>query len=181
MTLNRMQPNHGVPGNSVYDGLRFAYRGGRVEISYPSRIHSAATACALAKVHGLEYRVVSDDCWTVCDLVPPGERADRLAPFFAEINCFPAAYRPFTSDDQNSRPNVSCVVVVTENLAFVESQLLPSLAVNSKGHAIEVILVMNGSCGEDAVTVPAKHLTSEWGRVAHAYNKGAAAAKGGSI
>jgi glycosyltransferase involved in cell wall biosynthesis len=149
-----------------------------LEVTYPGRIHDATAAYTLAQRHGLGAMDVRDGSWVVSDTVPVGVRPENLMAFFAELNHFPAPYPPFTSNDQAAHPEISCIVVVNENLPFVEAQLLPSLALHSKSHRIEVILVSNGSCGECTVAGAVKVRKSEWGSVAAAYNRGAAAAEG---
>jgi glycosyltransferase involved in cell wall biosynthesis len=165
-------------GDSVFNGLRLVRHRDCLEITYPDRIHDATAACTLAQAHGLAASDNRDGSWIVRDTVPPGARPERLMTFFAELNHFPAPYPLFTSNNQAAHPEISCIVVVNENRPFVEAQLLPSLALHSKSHRIEVILVSNGSCGEFKITEGVKGLKSEWGSVAAAYNRGAAAASG---
>lgn len=164
--------------DSIFNGLRLVRHRDRVEITYPTRIHAAPAACMMAQRHGLEARDTQDGCWVVSDTVPAGAQPERLAAFFAELNHFPAPYPPSTGNDQAAHPEISCIVVVNENLPFVKVQLLPSLAMHSKNHSIELILVSNGSCGEVTADGAVKSLQSEWGSVAAAYNRGAAAAAG---
>lgn len=168
------------PRNSIFDGLCLVRQGKAIEISYPSRIQPSEAALTAARSHGLAARIADDQCWTVSDEVSAGGFPDRLATFFAHLNRFPAPYPPpcNTGFDLHALPLISCIIVVNENLPFVHSQLLPSLAANSRGYRLEVILVVNGSSVEAAVSVPVKCIRSEWGSVAAAYNRGADQAQG---
>jgi hypothetical protein len=161
---------------SLFDGLSLARGAGRIEISYPRALRELAHAHAVGYAHGLEVKAGDDAVWqlSVEDAAP---YPIALKAFFAQLNDLRPpceAAQPATGETL-----VSCVVVVHENLPFVIEQFLPSLAANSSRHAIEIILVCNGSrdCGRPAPT-GVHVLRSEWGVVSKAYNAGAALARG---
>ena len=161
---------------SLFDGLSLARTDGRIEISYPCAMRDLAHAEAVARAHGLQVRAAGGRSWHV------GFDAERPYPaqakqFFAQLNDHGQSPLASSVGATPREPLVSCIVVVNENLPFVDEQLLPSLASSSAGHAIEVILVCNGSVGCEP-RAGLRVLRSEWGVVSKAYNAGAAAARG---
>jgi hypothetical protein len=100
----------------------------------------------------------------------------RLKHFFAGLNGFPPPY-PTEIQEIGADPEVSCVVVVNENAAFVREQLVPSLIANSR-RPIEIVLVYNGAAAPDPALAPLTGLRSAWGAVAAGYNAGARVARG---
>ena len=161
---------------TLFDGLSFARAGERIEISYPIAIRDAAHARAVAGAHGLEIVAPQGPAWQLSVL------ADRPYPqplkaFFAQLNDLGAPALQGTGTLAPGEPLVSCIVVVNENLPFVEEQLLPSLVHSSGRHPVEIILVCNGA--QTCEPRPGLQvLRSEWGVVSRAYNAGAAVARG---
>lgn len=76
-----------------------------------------------------------------------------------------------------SDPLISCVVLLTVNVDFFNSLLLPSIVEYSDPHPIEVIVVCNGPASSLDLRVPTAH-TSEFGCVSKGYNTGVHHARG---
>lgn len=150
-----------------------------MEISYPQHIHAFDRARAIARKHGIELQAAGDS-WGLSHPAAPGEHPRELKHFFAELNDLRAPYPPVAPGELAGRdPLVTCVVAVNENLPFFCEQLLPSLVVNSRKHAIEIIVVCNGSASYDHPALPGlRGVRSDWGSVSKAYNAGARAGRG---
>lgn len=162
---------------SIFTGLALIRAGARIEISYPKTIHGLEHAAGVAPRHGLEIRDGGADAWLL-QLEARQPFPAKAKKFFAELNDLRAPYPEFDPARLAAgQPLVSCIVVVNENLPFVEEQLLPSLAANSSRYPIEIILVCNGSRADPAGN-GVRVIRSEWGAVSRAYNAGAAAARG---
>lgn len=160
---------------SLFDGLSLTRTGERIDISYPCALRDFAHARTAAHACGLEVRQDAGDTWHLrVDADRP--YPSKVKAFFALLNDLPQPPDAATAAPAGE-PLVSCIVVVNENLAFVDQQLLPSLAQSSAGHPIEVIVVCNGSRVYEA-RPGVRVLRSEWGTVSKAYNAGAAAARG---
>lgn len=160
---------------SLFDGLSLTRTGERIDIAYPCALRDLAHARAVAQPHGLEVRGTSQDAWHL-SLAADRPYPAKAKAFFAQLNDLPPPSRAAAAAT-STEPLVSCIVVVNENLPFVEEQFLPWLAQSSAGHAIEVIVVCNGSRSCEA-RPGVRVLRSEWGAVSRAYNAGAAAARG---
>ncbi len=149
---------------SVFGGLSLQGTQQALEVRYPKGLHDAARAERVARIFDLSF-ADGAEAWNV-----QGPFA-RLKPFFAQLNGHPPPYA-MEEVAPATAPEVSCIVVVNENLPFVREQLLPSLAANSRRPA-EVIPVYNGAAQPGAAGI-----RSEWGAVAAGYNAGAKAARG---
>lgn len=163
---------------SLFDGLSLARSAARIDILYPRALHELAHARELARAHRLEVGEGPAETWHLgAEATEPYPAA--LKAFFAQLNDLRAPPRGAQPMPGAEPPLVSCIVVVNENLPFVLEQFLPSLAAHSARHAIEAILVCNGS-REVPAEAPAgvSVLRSEWGAVSKAYNAGAARARG---
>jgi hypothetical protein len=161
---------------SLFDGLSLARSAGRIEIAYPRALHELERARELARAHGLEVREGAAGAWRL-DAAAGEPYPAALKAFFARLNDLRAPPRG-APPQGGAAPLVSCIVVVNENLPFVLEQFLPSLFAASAGHAVEAVLVCNGSRSLAAAPAGAAALRSEWGAVAKAYNAGAARARG---
>lgn len=162
---------------SLFDGLSLARGAGRIDIRYPRALRELEHARAVARAHDLEVSEDSPDAWQLRVAASEPYPA-ALKAFFAGLNDLraPPAGPPLP---RAASPLVSCIVVVNENLSFVLEQFLPSLAASSARHAIEVILVCNGSREMPSGAPPGvEALRSEWGAVSKAYNAGAARSRG---
>ncbi len=98
---------------------------------------------------------------------------------FARINDYPQYFEYDFSTFRNSGdPLVSCIILLTRNDLFVKNHLLPSIIKNSRGHAIEIIIVYNGFGCDIAPFGTFNLLESDFLLVAKAYNKGVSHARG---
>ena len=165
-----------IEARSLLDGLSLTRGDGRIEVLYPRALRELAHAREVARAHGLELGEGPAGAWRLEARVPE-PYPSALKAFFAQLNDLRA---PPTGVARRAvqQPLVSCIVVVNENLPFVEQQFLPSLFACSAAHPIEVLLVCNGNREAPPQTPGVAVLRSEWGAVAKAYNAGAARARG---
>ncbi|HEX6530712.1 MAG TPA: glycosyltransferase family A protein [Burkholderiales bacterium] len=165
-----------IEARSLLDGLSLTRGDGRIEVLYPRALRELAHARDVARAHGLEVGEGPAGAWRLeARAAEPYPAA--LKAFFAQLNDLRA---PPTGMPRRAvqQPLVSCIVVVNENLPFVEQQFLPSLLACSVAHPIEVVLVCNGNRDAPPEAPGVAVLRSEWGAVAKAYNAGAARARG---
>jgi hypothetical protein len=98
---------------------------------------------------------------------------------FTALNGYPERRRETLAEfTASSAPLASCIVLTGFNDLFVRNVLLPSIIENSRGVAIEIILVY---VGFGADLGPFQHLTiieSEMGCIAKGYNAGVRKARG---
>jgi hypothetical protein len=152
-----------------------------MEISYPRAIRELSDVRTVAARHGLEVAEGAPGCWCL-SLEADEPHPRRLKTFFAQLNDLRPPPPPFAESPlRGGAPLVSCIVAVNQNLPFVAEQLLPSLAASSMNHAIEIVLVCNGSAACKLEHEGVRTLRSEWGVVSKAYNAGAAQARGAYI
>ncbi len=163
---------------SIFSGLSLVRRAARIEITYPNRIHDATRAQRIAQQHGIEVRPASDDTWFLSYPAAAAEYPQAMKLFFAELNDLPRPYVEPEPVAAAGAPLVSCIIVINENLPFVREQLLPSLAVNSIKHSIEIVVVCNGSLEFGQPLDRVRAIRSPWGEVAAAYNAGARVCEG---
>ena len=132
-----------IEARSLLDGLSLTRGDGLIEVLYPRALRELAHARDVARAHGLEVGEGPAGAWRLeARAAEPYPFA--LKAFFAQLNDLRA---PPTSVARRAvqQPLVSCIVVVNENLPFVEQQFLPSLFACSAAHPIEVLLVCNGN------------------------------------
>jgi hypothetical protein len=166
-----------IEARSLLDGLKLERGEGRIEVLYPRALRELAHAREVARAHALEVGEGPAGAWRLeARAAEPYPAA--LKAFFAQLNDLraPPAVAPARAARQP--PLVSCIVVVNENLPFVEQQFLPSLFSSSAAHPVEVLLVCNGNRAAPPEAPGVAVLRSEWGAVAKAYNVGAARARG---
>ena len=165
-----------IEARSLLDGLSLARGDGRIEVLYPRALRELAHAREVARAHGLEVGEGPAGAWRL-DARAAEPYPAALKAFFAQLNDLraPPAGGAGRAVQQ---PLVSCIVVVNENLPFVEQQFLPSLFSCCAAHPVEVLLVCNGNRAAPPDAPGVTVLRSEWGAVAKAYNAGAARARG---
>ena len=165
-----------IEARSLLDGLSLTRGDGRIEVLYPRALRELAHAREVARAHAVQVGEGPPGAWRLeARAAEPYPAA--LKAFFAQLNDLRA---PPTGMPKRAvqQPLVSCIVVVNENLPFVEQQFLPSLFSCSAAHPIEVLLVCNGNREAPREAPGVAVLRSEWGAVAKAYNAGAARARG---
>jgi hypothetical protein len=166
-----------IEARSLFDGLSLARSAGRIEVLYPRALRELAHAREIGSAHGLAIGEGPPGAWRLeapaSEPFPPALKA-----FFARLNDLRAPPAGAPAARPGHAPLVSCIVVVNENLPFVQEQFLPSLFAHSGAHALEVILACNGGGALPREAPGVAVLTSEWGAVAAAYNAGAARARG---
>jgi hypothetical protein len=112
--------------------------------------------------------------------VRDGDDLDRdLTRLFAFLYQYPLfKRRPLINYTPPERPRISCIIVLTANDLFVAEHLIPSLLHSTTGTPAEIIVVCNGLNCDHSQFQNCLVLDSDFGQVARAYNRGAAAARG---
>jgi hypothetical protein len=150
----------------------------RAVVEYPGWVHPLPHASRC--LDGLPAQVQA--CGANWKLVAPGDPTvtDRtLRHFFARLNGLPT----FTHVDLGSyapapRPLVSCIILLTANDRFAVLQQLPALVESSRGHPIEILLVLNGREVDREALRGFELVDSDFALVACGYNAGARRARG---
>ncbi len=168
---------------SIFAHLGFEQTNDTVKVRYPSCLHTFENARTVAQEFDVEVERLADEAWGVCfDRKPAQTYPDLPKRFFARLNGYPAPYA--TGIDTYRRPEnpqVSCIVVLNENLPFVREHLIPSLLANSPAESIEIIVVCNGATDPGDTLGFVETVRSRWGAVARAYNLGVSLSRGATL
>lgn len=104
------------------------------------------------------------------------------ARLFSQINGVPLTIKiPGPRPTRAAVPDLSCIIVLTANGRFVRHFLLPSIVQCTRNVATEIIIVCNGTIPPDECIEGVACMSSEYGCVANAYNRGVEAASGDYI
>ncbi len=163
----------------LLDGLSLERGSEVIDVIYPAHLHPLSHAAHIAGGLPIKITDLSDRLWKASfpmhdDLASNTtgypESGKR---FFARLNGFPDPYTPRLSEyKQPTSPVLSCIIVLNENLPFLQEQLIPSLLANSDPRLIEIIVVWNGTVAPGAALDPIRTVSSHGNAVSTAYNKG---------
>jgi hypothetical protein len=163
---------------SVLDGLSLEKAAGQVTVTCPEKLYTPERARQVAEEYQLPLEI-GDGLWSVSfPLAAEVAYPAAARRFFARLNRYPAPCQASCADYQEPiDPEISCIVVLNENLPFVRDQLIPSLLANSSGHTIEIVVVWNGGVDPAGALGEVRTVASAWGAVASAYNAGVAVSR----
>jgi hypothetical protein len=156
--------------------------GGTIRVTVPRNAFDGALLreAAASVNHGAHARVLEGDTAATVEVsAPDGGAGAAASALFGRANGYPAFPRDALPSFRNSeRPLVSCIVLLPFNELFARHVLLPSIIHGSRGHDIEIIVVLAGF-GIDRA--PLQHLRlaeSEMACISKGYNLGVRMARG---
>ncbi|HEX2207395.1 MAG TPA: glycosyltransferase [Longimicrobium sp.] len=162
--------------------FRVEREGGTIRVTVPrNAIDAARLREAAASVnHGARATVTeSDAAATVEVTAPDGGAGAAASALFGAANGYPAFPADALATFRNAEnPLLSCIVLLPFNDLFARHVLLPSIIHGSRGHDIEIIVILAGF-GIDRA--PLRHLRmaqSEMACISKGYNLGVRMARG---